>query len=650
LLRGLPDTLMPRSLLVCLMGSLLSGLLAWTPLWAASPLGPPDTSSPRATFASFVQLTDHLVEDYVNYQAAPSRTTQRALLRTVEEGRQLMDLSGVPPAAQHEIGTAAIIWLWEVIARVELPPLEEIPGAGDFVAVDLDDRIGAGAGTSGDPGTGPLTHRPARWRLPETGIHIERVTHGPRAGEFLFSARTIAEARTYAEAARELPYRRPSRLADVSDLSGTALGFSGWMLPPRLMERLPKWSQVPVAGQVLWKWALLLLSTTVTLGLFVLVLRWTRRRPWDARPASLLRHLSAPLAMLVLAELLRRLLDDQVQITGRVTAWPDYLAELTSRLALIWTILLLARWVPDAIIAGSARAPNARRPNPSLVQWVARVVALFTILVLLFSAAQDLGIPVYGLVAGAGVSGLAIALAARPTLENFIGALNLFADQPIRVGDLVRFDERHGQGWNPVGRVESIGLRSTRIRQFDRSLITIPNADLVERNIVNLSACEKFLLHQRLGLRHETSADQLRYLLVRLRELLHGHPMTIHTADDPIRIRFLGFHDHALSVELRAYIRTTSYAEFLAVQEDLMLRVLHCVTEAGTALALPAQRLYMSRDAGLDLAARATAENSVRQWAAAHELPFPDLDEAHRRRVSDQLDYPPEGSPGADRG
>ena len=609
-------------LLICIQG--------WIAGAAASPLGPPDTSSPRATFASFLQLTDRLVEDYANYQAAPSHATQQALLHTLQQGRYLMDLSGVAPAAQDEIATATIIWLWEVIARVEVPPLEEIPDAG------ADDTGGARA------------DEPARWRLPGTGIVIQRVAQGPRAGDYLFSPETIASARGHAEAARALPYLRPPRMDDVSDLTGTALGFSGWLLPPRLIERLPEWAQTPIAGQVVWKWALLVMSTVLTLGLFVLVLRWTLRQPWDARLRTLLRHLGAPLAMLMLAELLRRFLDDQVQITGAMTAWPDYLAELTSRTALIWTIVLLARWIPDALIA----APRGigRGLNPSLTQWAVRVTALLAILVSLFSAAQDLGIPVFGLVAGAGVGGLAIALAARPTLENFIGALSLFADRPIRVGDLCRFDERHGEGWNPVGRVESIGLRSTRVRQLDRTLITIPNADLVERNIVNLSACDRFLLQQLLPLRYETSEDQLRYLLVVLRELLHGHPMTIHTDSSPIRVRFVGFRDHALSVELRAYVRTTDRSEFLAIQEDIMLRVMRCVRQAGTAFALPAQTLYMARDTGIDAAGREAAEKSVRQWAAAHELPFPDFDEAHRKRITDQLDYPPEGSPGAERG
>lgn len=557
-------------LLICTQGSALA---------AVGLLGPPDTSSPQATLSSFFRLTDKIVERYIAYREAPSPATQRVFLRTVDQGKLLMDLSGVAPAAQHEIATATIVWLWEVIARVELPPLAEIPDAAAYAA------------------GGALADQPPRWRLPGTAIVIERVEQGPHAGEFLFSPQTIATARSHAEFARELPYLRPPRIDKVSDLSRTALGFSGWMLPPHLIQRLPQWAHQPIAGQVVWKWGVALTTLVMALALPLLVARWARRRPWDTRLTTLLRRLSAPLALMVSLQLSRWFLNDQVWVTGRLTAVPDYLAKLATGLALSWSVLLLARWVPEAWVGA---VPNAAAgPDASLIRWVARVIALLVILVLLFSAAQDLGIPVYGLVAGAGVGGLAIALAARPTLANFLGALNLFADRPIRVGDLCRFDEQHGQGWNPIGRVEAIGLRSTRIRQFDRSVISIPNADLVERNIVNYSTCEKILLQQRLALRHETSDAQLHALLQRLRELLQGHPQTIHSADDPVRVRFLGFHGHALSVELRAYLRATTWSGFLIIQEDIMLQVMRCVKEAGIAFAIPAQTLYLTRDQDL---------------------------------------------------
>ncbi len=173
----------------------------------------------------------------------------------------------------------------------------------------------------------------------------------------------------------------------------------------------------------------------------------------------------------------------------------------------------------------------------------ARSLGTLGILVLVFKLAENMGIPMYGLVAGAGVCGIAIALAAMNTLENFMGALNLFADRPVRVGDICRYDEDQSGGWRAVGTVESTGLRSTRIRKLDRTLVMIPNADFAQRHIPNLSRCDRFLLSTTLGLRYETTSDQLRFLLVQLRELLHAHPKTVYTANAPVHVRFVGFGD-----------------------------------------------------------------------------------------------------------
>lgn len=589
--------------------------------------GPPDTSSPRGTFDSFLSLTHELAGRYTAYLADPNQETQHALVRTIDRGQFLMNLSEIAPTARREVAADAVVKIWSLVARVELPRSEDIPDAAAF------------------GNDGPLAHQPPKWRLPGTGIVIQRVDEGQQTGEFLFSAQTIASLDRYIEAAHELPYLRQE---PVADLSGTLDRFSGWMLPPRLVARIPGWAQHPIAGQVVWKWLLIFASLALYGLLVIMVWRWAKHRKWDSRAITLLRKLTTPLVVLVFMRLVRVFLNEQVQTTGVAVALPDYLAELATGVALVWMVWWLAVWIPNIFI-GSPRV-SARSLNAGMVRLIVRAIAVLATVFFVFYVAYDLGIPLYGLLAGAGVGGLAIALAARPTLENFIGALNLFVDRPIRVGDLCRFDERHGQGWNPVGTVEEIGLRSTKIRQFDRSLITIPNADLADRNIVNLSTCETFLLHQRFAVRYETTDDQLRYLLTKLRELLHGHPRTIHTAADPIRVRFLGFRDHELSVEMRTYIRTTIYQEFLAIQEDIMLRAMKIVKQAGTGFALPSQTLYMARYDGLDDAGREAAEKRVREWGSAQELPFPDLAEEHRKRVSGKLDYPPEGSPGADRG
>jgi MscS family membrane protein len=346
--------------------------------------------------------------------------------------------------------------------------------------------------------------------------------------------------------------------------------------------------------------------------------------------------------------LLRYFFQNQINLTGVAAGVPDYLIEIVYGVAMVWLVWLTASWIAEAFIASPRINPDSLDAN--LVRLTARSVGTLAALVLAFDVLHEVGIPVYGLVAGAGVGGIAVALAAKTTLENFMGALNLFADQPVRVGDLCRYDSDTAPGWRPVGRVESIGLRSTKIRKLDRTLITIPNAEFAQLHILNFGKCDRMLLTTTLGLRYESTDDQLRFLLAGLRELLHAHPMTIHTADDPIRVRFVGYGDFSLNVALRAYIRTSQYDEFLAVQEDILLRTMKVVRQAGTGFAFPSRTLYLSRDAGLDHEKQQTAEKQVREWASAQTLPFPDFTEGYREQITDTLDYPPEGSPDADRG
>jgi len=609
-----------------LIALLLPLMLAGTAR-AQHPLEPVDTSSPRATMTSFLALTEEGARRYSEYRDSPSPATENALLRFTQKARGLLDLSQVPAAARREVGGETFVLLWEVIARLELPDLAAIPDVP--------------ADKEGDEKVG----QPTRWRIPGTEITIAQVEKGPRAGEFLFSPNTVERARLFYEAARELPYLRPM---PSENLVRTAQSLTGWMIPMAWVEALPGWAKTPILGQVLWKWFAVLLLFGLALGAVIAVFRWGRRVSWDGSLRSYLRHLGAPLTILVLGLPLPFLARLQIHVTGPAAEAFDYLIEVAYGVAAVWLIWLTASGIAAAVIASPRISSESL--DAHLIRLAARSVGILGIFVLVFRIANDVGVPVYGLVAGAGVGGLTLALAAKSTLENFIGALNLFTDRPVRVGDLCRYDEDPTAGWRPVGRVESIGLRSTRIRRLDRTLVTIPNAEFALRHIVNLSACDRMLLTATLGLRYETTDDQLRFLLAEIRELLHAHPRTIHTADDPVRVRFVGFGDYALNVAIRVYIQTSSRDEFLAIQEDILLRVMNLVKQAGTGFAFPSRTLYLTRDGGLDDERREAAEGRVREWAAAQTLPFPDFAEDYRRQITDTLDYPPEGSPGTDRG
>jgi MscS family membrane protein len=203
---------------------------------------------------------------------------------------------------------------------------------------------------------------------------------------------------------------------------------------------------------------------------------------------------------------------------------------------------------------------------------------------------QNLGVNVTGILAGLGVGGLAVALAAQKTVENLFGGVTLAADQPVRVGDFCRFGDR-------VGTIQEIGLRSTRVRTLDRTVVTVPNAEFSALALENFAERDRIWFQTVLGLRYETTADQLRHVLAGLTKLLRDDERV---DPDPARVRFVGFGAFSLDLEVFAYIRTRDWAEFLRIREELLLEIMDVVAASGSGFAFPSQTIYTAADAGLD--------------------------------------------------
>jgi MscS family membrane protein len=183
------------------------------------------------------------------------------------------------------------------------------------------------------------------------------------------------------------------------------------------------------------------------------------------------------------------------------------------------------------------------------------------------------------ILAGLGIGGIAIALAAQKTIENLFGGVAVVSDRPVAVGDFCKFGDR-------VGTVEDIGLRSTRIRTLDRTLVSIPNAEFSSIVLENFSMRDKVWFHPTLNLRRDTSPDQVRKILEDIRRILTEDPKA---EVGNLPVRFIGAGPYSLDVEVFAYIRTSDYDEFLSIQQNLLLRIMDAISAAGTALALPTQ-------------------------------------------------------------
>jgi len=322
----------------------------------------------------------------------------------------------------------------------------------------------------------------------------------------------------------------------------------------------------------------------------------------------------------------------QINLIGAVASIVELTASAILFVAGAWISWRVAPVIAEAIISSPKIAPQSI--DAHLIRICSRLLGIAAGAALLSVGADRLGLPLYGIVAGLGVGGLAIALAAQPTIENLIGGLSLFADKPVRVGDFCNYG-------TDIGTVEAIGIRSTRIRGIDRTLTTIPNAVLSKLPVVNFTLRDRMLLKAVIGLRYETKPEQLRYVLAKLRELLLAHPMV---TPEPARVRLIGFGASSVNLEVFAYVGTKDWNQFLEIQEDIYLRMMDVVAESGTGFAFPSQTLYFARDGGLDPDKSAAAMKEVQRWRADHKLPFPDFDIEFRKKHRDTLDYPPTGS------
>jgi MscS family membrane protein len=309
-------------------------------------------------------------------------------------------------------------------------------------------------------------------------------------------------------------------------------------------------------------------------------------------------------------------------------------------------LVVAAAWLVLRLIDLAALALRIRaeqRGNLGLVPVLlpgARFAKVLIVLLGILGVLATLGVNITAAVAGLGVGGIAVALAAQKTIENLFGGVSLFADRPVRVGDFFRYGDQ-------VGTVEEIGLRSTRVRTLDRTVVTIPNADFSNLRLENFARRDRMRLWTMIGVRYETTPDQLRYLLARLREILLAHPRV---TDDPARVRLVGFGAYSLDMEVFAYVDTSDWSEFLGIREDLYLRFMEAIKEAGTGFAFPSSTTYVRPDDGLSAEQKDQAEQRVAEWRDKGELPFPQFPDDIRREMWNTLDWPPPGSPGAPQG
>ena len=495
------------------------------PAKAAKQLGPIDTHDrgvPRTAVAGYFSAVK--ANDY-------EKAAEYLDLRNLPRGHTRRD----GPTLAHKLKVVLDRALWVDMETLSTEPRghkdDGLPSYRDFVGhIPLGDR--------------------------KVEILLQRVPRGDDVYIWKFSSATV----------REIP-----RLYDE---------YGYGELGEKLYLNLPEYKFLTLQ---LWQWVILL---TLLLAAYTIAfiptygIGWLLRRKGTDKSLLWARFITGPLRWLIVLAILYQWID---------IIHPSMETRALLRAKTITTIIFAWLFIEIVEIIKESWATKLRRIDREhaivLLRPAATAVKILIIIIATLVWLDNIGYKVSTLIAGLGIGGIAIALAAQKSIENLIGAATLYTAAPVHVGDFCRFGDK-------VGTVEEIGLRSTRIRTLERTVITIPNADFAAMPLENFADREKIRFNPKLHLRYGTKPDQLKQIIIEIEKYLNEHEKV---DEKPNIARFMGFGNYSLELNVLAFVLTTDYLEYLEIAEELNMRILEIVDAAGAELANPAKELFKEK-------------------------------------------------------
>ncbi len=348
-----------------------------------------------------------------------------------------------------------------------------------------------------------------------------------------------------------------------------------------LRSRLPSFLQKQGPLNLsLWQWLALpfMLLLAFILGFIIVLLLRLSIRPF-LKPEHALwnpdlpNRLKRPLR-LFLAAIFAQIALPLLYINLRVQEVLEGFLHLVSAWAGVWVLLRMLHLIGEHI--GSSSWMKVHPNVQHIVPLGLRAAKFLLFLIGVVLSIRALGYSITSLVAGLGIGGVAVVFAAQKTLEQIFGGIVLSVDQPMRVGDQVKVGEF-------TGVVEYIGLRSTRIRTPDRTMLTIPNGKLAEMNIESLAARDRIRSVNTLKLEYSSKVSQIQSLLTAIKNQLSTYPK-IWPHEIQVFLKALG--EHSLEIEINFWLQTTEFLEFAKMRQEILLEILTLVEKQGTLLAI----------------------------------------------------------------
>jgi MscS family membrane protein len=489
-----------------------------------------------------------------------------------------LDASRISPVLRDIVSAERAIQLKEILDRIGLPSPEAIP---DRDAVSRS----------------PVK----RWRLPDTEIDLILIADGPRAGNYLVSADTVDRLPEFYERVKNLPYR-PGPAKDLVDtyrvmsgnetatlyeiISNSPIGLDH-IIPTRWMAKLPAFAKARFGGVAMWQWLGIflgfLIGALLIYAVHLLARRFVRR---SEEPGSGWHSLFTPAAVMVAAGVLIPLLSTILRISGSPRMALAFAQTIVVFLSAAWICAVGAGVLGEAIVRSGHL--TVRSLDGQLVRLAMRFFGLVIAVALLMEAANELGFPAYSVIAGLGVGGLAVALAARDSLANLFGSVLIMFEKPFRVGHRIKVG-------GVEGLVEDVGFRSTRLRTGDDAVISLPNNSVVNSTVENRSLRVNRRHRILVQLTYDASSEEMTAFVLGIKQIIKDHPLTskdVKYADDS-GVYFDDFGESSQNIVVIFYLVARTATDERSAREEILFKIKKLAREIGVEFAFPTRTLHV---------------------------------------------------------
>ena len=534
-----------------LAGSLQSlSLSAQVNPTALSYLRPVNNQSPRECLRSFLSNMNV-------YHKANKNKDYNQMKVSMQRALQSLDLSQIPKLLREEQGEEAAIYLKETIDRIFIPNYEEIPD------IEFD------------------SNKRGVWHLANTSITIARVTSSKDIESYLFSNNTIQHIKTFYNKVNHLPYVQGSGLGSGYEKEWWSLNLPSWLQKPFLTLNWFQWAGIFIA--IVFGLAL---KTIVRFFIHFGLHKIEKTQKLSPSFIQFTQDIIRPLTLL-LSVAFWFLCLFILQIKGIGLAILHTILEIKFSICLIWISYQGVGYLSDHVRRIAFRTES--KLDDQLAPLFERSLKIITLIAGILLSIQNLGVNVASLLAGLGLGGLAVALAARDTVANLFGSLMIIFDRPFQIGDWVKVDDVEGN-------IEDIGFRSTRIRTFYNSIITIPNSVIASTQIDNMGAREYRRIQTNLNICYETSPQKIENFIDAIKKVIEKHPKT---HKKKYYVYFQNYAESSLEILLYFYLKVNDWDTELKERQTIFLEIYNIAKNLNIEFAFPTQTLHIGSETKL---------------------------------------------------